>query len=483
MPAASPAPNPGLVYGNGINLETGQYAVPPRPIAGLAKQVFARPGVENFDGLHVDTPRSFGLVFGVDMTKLDEAGWGIVFHEATPVDVRAALEPMLEQRKQQAGVRFKVLDYKAGEQTRTWYQRHRTSAGNVDPEIVPYYLMLVGPPELIPFEFQYLLGVEYAVGRLAFATAAEYECYARSIVDYETAANVPNAKQVAYWGTRHDADPATNMSASLLVDPLANGMAGAAGALKRPIHVDVGYDRQLCLGADATKSRLLESLHSAKPPAFLFTASHGMAVPSGNAKQLSTQGALLCQDWPSFGNVRAEHFLAAADIGDDANVNGLVALLFACFGNGTPDLDQFPMDLSQAGNTPPLAPKPFISALPQRLLTHPKGGALAVIGHVDRAWGFSIQAPKVADPQIGAFRNSLGFILNGAPIGYVLGGNFGARYASLSTALATATSPTAPAGTRPSDQDLVTLWLQRNDAQNYLLLGDPAARIRKDALA
>ena len=89
----------------------------------------------------------------------------------------------------------------------------------------------------------------------------------------------------------------------------------------------------------------------------------------------------------------------------------------------------------------------------------------------------------MTDPQIGPFRNSLGFILNGAPIGYALGGNFGARYASLSTALASATSPTAPAATRLSDRDLVTLWLERNDAQNYLLLGDPAARIRKDSFA
>jgi hypothetical protein len=35
---------------------------------------------------------------------------------------------------------------------------------------------------------------------------------------------------------------------------------------------------------------------------------------------------------------------------------------------------------------------------------------------------------------------------------------------------------------RPSDRDLVTWWLQRNDAQNYVLLGDPAARIRNDLL-
>ncbi len=214
----------------------------------------------------------------------------------------------------------------------------------------------------------------------------------------------------------------------------------------------------------------------------LFTASHGMALRSGQAAQAATQGALLCQDWPGFGSVRAEHFLAATDIADDANVNGVVALLFACFGAGTPDADQFLMDLSQAGKAPPLAPQPFVAALPRRLLAHPNGSALAVIGHIDRAWGFSIQSPKVSDPQIGTFRNSIGSILTGERVGHAICGQFGARFSALSVLLLSATSPTAANASRPSDRELVTRWLERNDAQNYVLLGDPAVRIRNDLL-
>ena len=475
--------DPRLVYVNGIDVETGNYAFPPRSVDDLAKQVLVRPGVTGFTQLHTETPRSFGVPFGMDPSKLEEAGWGVIFHEDTPHDIQDALDPLIKLREKQAAARFKVLDYKKGEQTRDWYQRHHISAGNIDPEIVPYYLLVIGQPDLIPFDFQYLLGVEYAVGRLAFDTAAEYEHYARSIVAYETANAVPNAKEIAYWGTRHLGDPATNLSASLLIDPLANGIPGAAGALKRPIHAEVGYNRTLCLGEEATKEQLLASLHVPNPPAMLFTASHGMAVRSGGRNQLTDQGALLCQEWPGFGSVRPEHYLAAADIGDDANVNGIVALLFACFGNGTPDADQFPMDLSQAGKAPPLAPHPFIAALPRRLLAHPKGSALAVIGHVDRAWGFSIQAPKAPEAQIGSFRNSLGYVLSGTPVGHAMCAQFGARFAALSTALASSTSPTAPATMHLSDRDLVTYWLERNDAQNYVMLGDPFVRIRQDAFA
>src|SRR6516162_11342439 len=284
------AADPNLIYVNGIDIETGNYAFAPRSIDDLAKQVLAQPGAAPFGVPHLETTRSFGVPFDIDPTKLEDAGWGIVFHEDAPQSLRDAVNTLVELRAKQAGDRLKVLDYKKGEQIRDWYRRHHVSAGNPDPEVLPYYLLLIAPPDLIPFDFQYLLGVEYAVGRLDFDTAGEYERYARSIVDYEGTNSIPNAKEIAFWGTRHLGDPATHLSASFLIDPLANGVAQAAGALKRPIHSEVGYERKLYLGDDATKETLLASLHAAKPPAMLFTASHGMAMRSGHPKQLTDQG-------------------------------------------------------------------------------------------------------------------------------------------------------------------------------------------------
>jgi predicted DNA-binding ArsR family transcriptional regulator len=470
-----------LVYVNGFDVDTGKPFAP-RSIGEIAKSVHAGESAGSLNKVRGGASRS--LPVDMDPTKLEETGWAILFHEDTPKDVRDALAPLMALRKTQASARYRELpDYRKGEQTRDWYARNATSPGNFDPGIVPYYLLLIGPPDLIPFEFQYLLGVEYAVGRLAFDTAEEYSRYANSTVAYEKGKSTPNTREVHYWGTRHAGDGATNLSASLLVDPLANGIPASAGALKQAINSLYGFDRKLCLGDDATKANLLQSLHATKPPAMLFTASHGLAMRSGQDKQLDIQGALLCQDWPGFGNMRPEHCLAATDIADDANVNGMVALLFACFGAGTPDTNQFLKDLSQAGDAPPLAPKPFIAALPRRLLAHPKGSALAVIGHVDQAWGFSMQDPKVAGPQIAAFRNSIGTILSGAPVGHAMSKYFGAKFAELSALLLNATSPTASAAMKLNDHDLAVRWIERNDAQNYLLLGDPAVRIRKDGQA
>ena len=468
--------DPNLVFVNGINFRTGTYAFRPRSIGDIAEHVRGRPGTGLFHATRDTQLRALPFLL---TEKLEQAGWGIVFAAGTPEPIRKALRPLIEFRRKRAGKLLQELEY-SGEPLRDWLGKRGVSPGNPHPGKVPYYLLLVGPPDQIPFEFQYLLGIEYAVGRLSFDDIGGYERYAASTIAYESGQSAPNAKQIAYWATRHSAEPATKLSSTFLIDPLANGVP-TDELLGQPVNKAVGYDQQLFLAKNATKASLLGALHADKPPALLFTASHGMEFDSGDAGQAAGQGALLCQDWPGIGEIKPEHFLAATDIGDDANVNGMIAFLFACYGAGTPDKDQFLMDLGQAATAPPPATKPFIAALPQRLLAHPRGSALAVIGHIDRAWGFSMQAPKVSDPQIETFRSSLESILAGTPVGHAISERFGGRYAELSALLLNQTSPTATAKP-PSDNELVSSWLERNDAQNYVLLGDPAVSIRKDRL-
>jgi hypothetical protein len=468
-----------LVYFNGVDAETGRYAVAPMTIAELGKIARARPNVGAFAVTRGEQARSFGLPPGVNYRKIEEAGWGVIFFEEAPRDVADALKPLLDRRKAQAGALFKTLSYKRGEETREWRRRYNVTPGSLDPQAIPYYLLIVGPPDQIPFEFQYLLGVDFAVGRLAFDQIADYERYAASIVAYEEPGSAPiNGKEVVYWGTRHPGDEATELSATELVTPLAQGVAGATPRLATPVNEECAFAERLLLGDDATKAALVATLRGPKPPAVLFTASHGMEVGSGRPRQREIQGALLCQDWQGFGRIGPDAYLAAADVPDDANVRGLIAFFFACFGGGTPELDQFLLDPDQAGRLQPLAPQPFIAALPQRLLGHPGGGALAVVAHIDRAWGYSIRPPKSTAAQIGPFRESLHYVMRGEPVGHAVKDQFGGHFASLSTTLLSAVSPTAAASSRMSDKDLVAYWLQRNDAQNYVTLGDPAARLR-----
>lgn len=481
--ATQPSASADLVYFNGVDADTGEYATKARSLDELARIARANPRVAPLQETHGEQPRSFGLPPSVNFEKLDEAGWGVIFHESAAKELRDALAPLLDWRRKGAAQRFKTLDYKSGEQTRDWYRRNAITPGSLDPEIMPYYLLIVGPPDAIPFEFQYLLGVDYAVGRLCFDAVGGYAAYAHSLVAQEESDAPSNTRKIVYWGTRHSGDPPTDMSARLLVAPLANGDPALLGQLKKPLNDEYKFKKELFLGEDASKKALLDTINAAAAPAMLFTASHGMSVANGRPDQKTVQGALLCQDWPGFGMMNPDCYFSAADVDDGANVRGLVAFHFACYGAGTPDIDQYLLQPEQLGAPPKrLAPQPFMAALPQRLLSHPKGSALAVIAHVDRAWSYSITAPKMSGAQIATFRNCLGYLMKGAPVGHAVKDQFGGRFAALSTELLSAISPTSPTA-RMDDRTLVTCWLERNDAQNYVTLGDPAARLREDKLA
>jgi hypothetical protein len=159
-------------------------------------------------------------------------------------------------------------------------------------------------------------------------------------------------------------------------------------------------------------------------------------------------------------------------------VHGLVAFLFACYGAGTPAFDNFLSNRNQG--QVPIAEEGFIASLPQRLLSHPQGGALAVIGHVERAWGYSIR-PAGVGPQLVPFRNCIGRILMGQPVGHATR-DFSEKYAVLSGDVLQKLDQcqgVAP----PGDEELASIWIERNDAQNYILLGDPAVRLAVSKLA
>ncbi len=496
-----------LIYFNGVNGATGDYLMKPRglaDVAALARSEQPRSAEEAnwLRRIGQALRRPFlALPFDIPPEDVARAGWAVVFAPGTPNEVSRALEPLLTRRKKGvAPDRYKVLDYRPGEGASEWLRRQGAAPGSISPTKVPYYVLLVGGPEAIPFEFQYLLDIEYAVGRLAFDSPGEYEQYARSVIDYEAAAAAPNVREIAYWATRHSSQDATRMSADWLATPLFQGVPAAGGEPgERPLAEVQSFRSRLLKGDEATKGSLAELLHPPAPksgPALLFTASHGLGWPRGHERQAAAQGALLCQDYPGFGVApQPPHYLAAGDVADDARVHGLVAFLFACFGAGTPRFNNFLYEgdqdlnfLFDRGQRPErIAEQAFVSPLPRRLLSHPQGGALAVIGHIERAWGYSIRPldehfEPVANvgPQLAPFRNCLGRILGGLPVGHATK-DISDKYAILAAELLSRLDP-GQAGPRPGDAELAWTWVERNDAQNYVLLGDPAVRLRTELL-
>jgi Peptidase family C25 len=466
------------IVANGISGLTGNYLIEPLAPADLA--ACERPTLDTQETARwlrmawetISQP-TYGLPFDVRPENVAEAGWGVVVSTEDGTGVLKQLEPLLQRRREQTGNRFRILEHRPGETWPAWLGRHGVGPGTIDPEKVPYYLLIAGSPSLVPFSFQYLLDVEYAVGRLHFDDAGAYRDYADAVVTYESVAAPPHDDTVVFFGTRHPFDTATESSADHLVGPLARCF-GLGGQFERI--VGEGRTRTV-VGETATKHALAEIIDGRGAhgrPALILAATHGMGGwPSGHPEQRLRHGSLLCQDWPGFGQIDPAYYYAGSDLGADARLHGMIAFFFACYSAGTPQYDSFTY---KPGTEPPvIAPEPFVAALPQRLLAHPGGGALAVIGHVERAWGYSFIFGEQA--QLNPFQNTIGRILTGQPIGYAMK-DFNERYAALSTNL-TAVLEDVSHGRTAALGTLARQWTERNDAQNYILLGDPAVVSRR----
>jgi len=472
--------NEGLLYFNGIDGSTGEYGLKPMTYAEFSKFILEEPTPENLEELEEWYKTYlqhdlFGLADDRDPENLAEAGWGVIFaHDADPA-IKRMLKPLLDLRREQATKRkeryYKEYEYWPGDTKEKFLENNgAASFGPADPENMPYYLLIVGDPETIPYSFQYQLDVQYAVGRLHLDKVEDYAYYAQSVVSTETQ-GVRLPREAVFFGVQNEGDKATELSSNHLVQPLARQMD----------ELQLDWQLTRVLKNEATKANLSSLVNGDQPPALLFTASHGMEFSSPDDPDLLRyQGALVCQDWPGPGGKKGLNFrdfcFSADDVEDKANLLGLIAFHFACFSAGSPRLDDFALGL-RPRSSERVAPHAFVAHLPQRLLSNPRGGALAVLGHIDRAWSYSISySDAKSNKHLGTFRSTLKRLLEGHPIGSATE-YFNQGYAEYSTALTKRIEQRKRGNRSVRDGELVGLWTANNDARNYVILGDPAARL------
>jgi hypothetical protein len=149
--------------------------------------------------------------------------------------------------------------------------------------------------------------------------------------------------------------------------------------------------------------------------------------------------------------------------------------LFACFGGGCPDTDSY--YYASDGSRLPLAPQPLIARLPQALLSR---GALAVIAHIDRAFSYAFE-DVMGTPQAQLLRTPLELLMKGRRVGLATD-PLNLQWSSLAAQLGIALGGNAPGAPPPRSPLLANLYIARDDARNYVVLGDPAARVRIEAL-
>jgi hypothetical protein len=168
----------------------------------------------------------------------------------------------------------------------------------------------------------------------------------------------------------------------------------------------------------------------------------------------------------------------ADDVPADAKLQGTVGFLFACYSGACPAENNY--YFNKDGSPIKIAPGPIVSRLPQVLLSR---GMLAVIGHIDMAFPYAFQDVN-GTPQVQALRTPLELLMGGKRTGLAadsLSVMWSARSSQLALAQGQNTVATAAAGTgsaAPPPQAIAQMTIARDDARNYIILGDPATQLR-----
>lgn len=446
MPFGKPTPPaPPTTYALGIDYSTGRYFRPHRPTGAFAWQVSQRP-VAAGGG---KDPRAT-----VDPNDLSEAGWGVIWaDEATRQQVEPKLRPLLELRKEQAGDLFLERIHRRGQRAHSFLLGEGDVPGPA--EEVPYYLLLVGDPEILPFDFQQMLDLRYAVGRLYFDELESYGRYAQSVIAAENGATCLE-RRATFFGVEHPTDPVTKVCNKQLIQPLLGESSGRSS-----------WSNLAVLRQEATRAELIHRL-SSEPPAVLVTAGHSPVFSRDEPQQEALQGSIVTADWseadPSKG-LQARHLFAASDVGAEWDLSGMISMLVGCFTAGTPKYDSF-----ARGEPSQLASRSFIARLPQALLNR---GALAAVAHFDTLYLHSFDWPgSKPGPQHQTYGDMLHRLMNGHRLGHAMD-SFGRRYGDLAAHLLSIRLNPVGVG----EETYAAFWIGYHDARQFVVIGDPAVRL------
>lgn len=424
-----------------------------------------------------------GLMDGLDATDLTQTGWAVLFASDADPKIKEQLQPLLDWRQKQVQEPnlFQVFEgargVKPGQSAASWAQSRGVPIAEVEPQRgVPYYLLIAGSLDRIPYEFQALLDIQWGVGRLYFDDIEDYGRYARKVVEYEAANFKPvQSRSVAAWVTRNPLDIATAM----LYNAITANFQGT-----RKLGTQLGSLSPFAFDSftadQASKDQLTRIMRGdtpSGPPALLFTGSHGAEYAMSDPdKQRRLQGALVTQAWSRGKLLDNSNQFSGDDVPSDDKLHGMIAFMFACYGGACPKVDNFYHKPDHSNIQ--VAPSALVSRLPQVMLSR---GTLGIIAHVDRAFAYAFQNAE-GTPQSQILRTPLDRIMKGQPIGLAadpINLQWGAYAAHLGLALGG--NVPVPAGPQPPA--ITQLYVAREDARNYTVLGDPAVRLRTKDLA
>ncbi len=408
----------------------------------------------------------------LDIGDPKSVGWTYLVHEADPnlEEIKRIIYPLAVHRGMECPDEPMLFRGTTMEDWNYWIE-HDFEGMSTPEKMRPHYILIVGSPQHVPFLFQSLLDVIASVGRVHLESLDDLETYVNKLIRLETAPQPAVDKEVFFFAPNHGARDATHFSHQYMVKPM-----------RKYVHKQLDFDTHALMDEYATKRNLVEAFATRKP-AVVYTASHGLGdVGTGMKHQRRVNGGIVCQYGQSM-NLKRDVFLAEDVPMDKPFLEGAVFYQFACFGYGTPKESDYNHWLR--GKTKRLAKEDFISALPKKLLAHPQG-PIAYIGHLDTAFlhAFAdtddLDGLEKWDDRISPFIYAMNQLLGVQPSGISMT-KMNERYTRYNTYIANVTDRVKRGTYKWNDmreERIRDTWITRSDAQNYMVFGDPAARLR-----
>lgn len=454
-----------------LRLQINAYDPGGAPSHGLVD--LRSPGVKRYALATPGQPPQALLAPAAELDFTDwahpDVGWGLITSAALTT-LPKSLQALVAHRK---GM---VLHYLPDWERRHTFLRNPTlgrdvaiagSSCGVGPGRLPYYLLIYGGPEQVPWGIQYALAATRAVGRLPLEGTALDNYVNALLADFKDDAADPYT--AVTWGVDTDPDDITHLMRTHLAAKVhAEFLRDSEMGSERSVFLDGLADP-----AAATVGRLIDTL-ARRRPGIVVTTSHGLTGPLDDVERMrATLGlpvdqahaaldpkALLAK-WRPAGAVWYCHACCSAG----AEAPSYFAELFDQGSELRPILD----GIARSGS--------MVAPMPIALLGHTRP-ARAFIGHVEPTFDWTLRNPGNRQVQtasfVGAIYPNLFQTKPPTPVGHAfreVHRNVGGYLAAWDVAKGVYNT-----GTR-NVTDLLAMKLCARDLASLVVLGDPAAML------